>query len=345
MLRFSRLLAAPLFLVLVALVGCTRDPAPVSPVTGAAVATSAAGHESVVVRTDDIDQNADGVTDVLKTETDRYDVHGNIIVQTVETSRFGMLIDRSTATNEYNNHNDLTGYVYDVDGNGDGFVDERHRLTTVATDQEGHPLRYALSVDLHVDGSIDFSTEYTNEFDARGRLIAQAGAQQTDAYQYDQHDNVARHEMHWAQGTRTVDLLYNGVYSVHDVEVSSTSSVAQSRQQPQAAALTSVSFDTQGYPTLQDLVFKSGNQVTDHVTIAIEYDGHHRIVSRVASEDRNGDGAPDVITTSRYDYTGPDLANAHGWIGARADDFRGAAQLVAEAGKGPDSPSGGHFTR
>lgn len=338
----NRFYSAGLLVPALLCLACSNDPSSVSSESPATSATFIAnGTQSVVVQTDEVDRNGDGTADATFITTTRYDVHGNAVEEVSESPA-----SRDVTTNQYNNHGDLIGYVYDEDEGADGVVDARETLTTLETDNQGHPLRQAVSYDDGNNGSIELTSERANRFDARGRIVEVTRSNQSDAYQYDEHDNVARHDMHWAQGSRAINLVYNGEWSAHSSELRSASTVTQTGQPESGHTLTSIAFDKQGYPILQNLEFRSGSRVSSRFTIEWGYDGHHRVLLHVASEDRNLDGQIDSRTTTRFEYGGPEVAAAHG-LAALGKAGRAGAALVSQRfnGKGPSGPPEGRFSR
>jgi len=349
--RFSPMQAGVLVLSLAALaLACSNDPSAVSNDTTAQFATFEAGSvQSVVVQSDEYDTNLDGNVERLIVTTTHYDVHGNALEVEDESFVQGARVYHETTTNEYNQHGDLIGFVNEYYDRGSDVAIIRYVMSTIEADKQGHPLRQRIAEDLEADGTFEYSFEQSNQFDSRGRLIMRNTAQQTDHYQYDQHDNVARHEMRWAQANRVINLLQTTEWSVHDVVVGIASTSTQSSQPQSDLTLTSVAFDGQSYPTVQNLDRYTGGQLSSEATIELTYDGRHRVLGRVFSEDNNLDGGPDYRLTTRYDYSGPEVPAAHGVAGtpsAGLAGLTGSAALSRGMDKGgPDGPIGGRFSR
>jgi YD repeat-containing protein len=323
-------------------VACSNDPSILSSESNAPTPSLAAAGpgavRSVTVASFDMDQGLDGFIDRVGVTTVEYDARGNVVSMDQRSenhygdARFGYLSAR-----EYNLHNDLIAALDQEIS--DEYVSQT-QLITVALNQQGHPVLQALEYD---SGG---STDLANQFDARGRLVGQTyDAAETRVYDHDAHDNI----VHWTAVTPFSRFEESIEFNAHDAVLGSTLIVTQGSQR-MVQTLETTEVDAQGYPTVQTFEVTFRGRLQERDIVRTTYDGHHRPLIEVEDLDTDANGSPDARVTRRFEYRGAEVPVAHGQS-ALASRLEAAAvdqRLRALAGadqKGPEGPSGGHFSR
>jgi hypothetical protein len=218
-----------------------------------------------------------------------YDLRGNRIGTVVEREQDpDTLMNRTTFSGTADAYGHFPESTTTVDSNGDGVVDARNTATETF-DERGNSTAGTFRTDTNADGVVDSSYQFTRTFEANN-------LPRTEAYEYDTNgDGVVDERSVTTFAEEAPRSFVTTVLTDYDAD-----GEIDNRD------VTRWTFDEAGDNVLATVHYDHGTDGTLYgsAEFRMTYDTEHRLLSRVRTNDYEGDGITDQTDVSTYVYDG-----------------------------------------